>query len=169
MPPPPKPGFTWVWDVDHWKLVPIPPPPGPTPTDLSPVTAQTTYVSPDGTVHLIEVSQGEGGTKWRVKGTTAWADDPRVFYASLGANFAPPAPASPNAPVPKPTAPAVPPPPSVASSAPTPVYQGNVPPPATRPVPGQKPSPWSRAARPGKDVAGGKRPRFSWNPWQGKY
>jgi hypothetical protein len=56
--------------------------------------------------------------------------------------------------------------PGVASSVPRTaqnVYQGNVPPPATRPLPGAQPSSWTRAARAGRDVAG-RGPTFSWKP-----
>lgn len=51
------------------------------------VTAQTTWVNSAGEKYNIEISQKDGKTLWRVKGTTMWYNDPTQFYNTLGANI----------------------------------------------------------------------------------
>jgi hypothetical protein len=82
----PDAGYMWTQNADGtWSQTLAP-----KPVDPNPITAQTKYVNPAGVPYDIEVSQVNGSTKFRVKGTTAWNSDMQGFYNGLGATTSTP-------------------------------------------------------------------------------
>jgi hypothetical protein len=175
----PPPGKVWFYNEDlndgngGWVLVDGPA----APTQNLKVTSTGTWTrlnDPAGKTQTeYEVSlQPDGTMMYRIKGEgdTAWRDRTTFWKESWVDLNKPAAPVTPTPPASSTSASAFTPKaavgipaPGTASAAPrtTPaVYQGNVPAPAASQIPGAQPSSWSK--RPGKDVGGTKKPRFSW-------